>query len=149
MEPIELDRGTARQRAGARTDPATHVVWIVWAHFVIASIHGLTHLSLPVPLAPWQIGYVAVLVIAAPFAGLWVMRNGDRRTGAGIITLSMFLSLVFGVLFHFVLDNPDNINTLPHSHWEVPFVGSAMMVYLSELAGVVLGYRVWKSEAVS
>ena len=149
MEPIELDRATARQRAGALSDPATHVVWIVWAHFVIASVHGLTHVSLPVPLAPWQIGYVASLVIVAPLVGMWVMQNKDRRTGAGIVAVSMFLSLLFGGLFHFVLDNPDNINTLPHSHWAVPFVGSAMMVYLSELAGVVLGYRVWKSEAVS
>ncbi len=133
----------------SRGDPVTHVVWIVWAHFIIASAHGLTHLSLPVPLAQWQIGYVTLLVIVAPFVGLWVMRKKDRRIGAGIVAVSMLLSLVFGGLFHFVLDNPDNINTLPHSHWTVPFVGTAMMVYLSELAGLVLGYRVWKSGGVS
>ena len=138
MEPT----GTMQERL--REDgPIDHVVWIVWAHFFIARAHGLTHVTHGVPLAPWQMAYVGLFVVTVPMVGMWMMLNGRLRLGAGVVTVSMFLSLVFGIAFHFVFDTPDNICNLSWGFWTVPFTVTAFLVYLSELAGTVLAFRVF------
>lgn len=131
---------------GDEKDTVDFAMWGVWAHFFIASAHGTTHLTLGVPLAVWQMSFIGIVIVALPVVGLMIMLNQDRKLGAAIITVAMFASLAFGVLFHFVLNTPDNICGLAQTMWTPPFVATAILVMLSEIAGTVLGFRVWKEE---
>jgi hypothetical protein len=121
-----------------------HAVWMVWLHFFVAGAHGMTHLTLGVPLALWQMAFVGIVIVAMPVVGAMMMRKGDVGKGAGLVTITMFMSLVFGILFHFILNTPDNIAVIPSSPWAVYFIGTSYLVFLTELAGTMLGLRVWR-----
>jgi hypothetical protein len=70
--------------------------------------------------------------------------SGGGSTGAMMIALSMFDVLVFGLLYHFVLNTPDHIHRLPVCPWSLPFILSAIALTPIELAGAILGFRAWR-----
>lgn len=116
---------------------------MVLLHFAIAGFHGVTHLTTPVPLLPWQLIYVAVIITAAPLIGVLLMRKGSAELGGLIVGLSLAASFVFGFMHHFIMDNPDNICRTPDSAWTLSFITSAFGLAVTELAGAILGLKVW------
>lgn len=120
------------------------VTLVVLGHFAIALYHGVAHVMTSVALLPWQTAYVGAVVLVLPLAGLIAALCGHLKSGGLVIGLSMLGSLVFGVVFHFILDNPDNVCRQTANFWGINFIVTAGLVALSEAAGTVYGCRLWR-----
>ncbi|WP_276260046.1 hypothetical protein [Haloglomus litoreum] len=112
------------------------------AHLVVAVVHGVSHGLLPVGLAPWQNAVVLVAVFAGPVAGVALVRRG-HPLGLPLFTLTMAVGLVFGGVFHFLLENPDHVHALPAGAWRLPFQITAVGLVLTGAVGTALGGWHW------
>ena len=73
------------------------------AHAIVAIWHGAVHLLGPTPLTPLQVAFVTVVIILVPFVGAGLLWTTHMREAALVIASSMFASLLFGFMNHFVL----------------------------------------------
>ncbi|MFO0919016.1 MAG: hypothetical protein U0872_11960 [Planctomycetaceae bacterium] len=62
-----------------------------------------------------------------------------QREEAAVIALSMFGSLVFGVVNHSILETPDHVSAIPGPAWRHAFIASAALVSLTEAVSMVMG----------
>jgi hypothetical protein len=67
---------------------------------------------------------------------LWTNRS---RAAARLIALSMFGSLVFGLVNHFMLLSPDHITVVPADPSRYSFIFSAASLVVTETVGIILG----------
>lgn len=117
------------------------LLWTVIAHFLIAGSHAVMHLGASVALTLPQLAFIAIVIVAAPLYGTYLHFTKPGPAGAVITTLSMLGSLIFGFVFHFVADTPDNIG---HTHedvigaWAPAFDSSAVAVMVVEVLGTLL-----------
>jgi len=111
----------------------------VVVHLIVATWHGAAHLKIPVPLNALQTLFVGVVITAMPLIGMGMLWTKYRREAAALIALSMFGSLVFGVVNHYVLESPDHVSAIPEHAWRHAFVLSAALVAPSEAIGLALG----------
>lgn len=113
-------------------------VAVVAAHYAANLVHGVAHQGVPVPLTTLQTVFVVLVVGVAPLLSLWLLREG--RTTAAWTSLAVFLmaSLVFGLVFHYILDTVDHVANVPAGFWHGPFVGTAALVALADGAGVIV-----------
>jgi hypothetical protein len=65
-----------------------------------------------------------------------------RLVGAWLLVASMAGSLVFGLLYHFLVPGSDNVFAQPHGAWRAAFVVTAVVLSLLQATGVVIGLRV-------
>jgi hypothetical protein len=112
---------------------------IVVVHAAVALWHGSAHVHVPVPLTPLQSGFVAVVILLAPFVGAGLLWTSRKLTGAWVIAISMLASLLFGAINHFVLHSPDNVAEVPEHAWRHAFVLSAVLVAVTEAIGTAIG----------
>lgn len=114
--------------------------WVVGAHLVIASCHGAAHLALDIPSTPaddvFRIGVVAVL----PVLALALLHHSQQRQlGAVWLTLAMAASWFYGAVNHFVFTGRDHVGTGSRSHWDLIFTTTAVLLFILEMSGTVLG----------
>jgi hypothetical protein len=76
---------------------------------------------------------VFVVIIAGPWVGLVLMRLA-RRSGAWMIAATMAGSLVFGLMYHFIVPNPDHVAYVD-PQWRSLFATTAVLVALTEALG--------------
>lgn len=88
-----------------RSIVATSVV----LHLVVLFWHGAAHAGIPVPLTSVQWAFVIVVIYVLPVAGGIFVWTERRVAGAWLVTLSMFASLVFGFINHFMRASPDYV----------------------------------------
>lgn len=119
------------------------LVGLILAHALVSGLHGLAHAALPVPLAAWQQLFVLLVPTLAPFVALYTLRRGHERAGAALLALSMAAALFFGLSFHYLLPNPDNVAAVPARFWGTGFTLTAAAIAVSELAGAAVGVRLW------
>jgi hypothetical protein len=119
---------------------------IVVAHLVVSLIHGAAHSGAQVPLSAAQNVFVYIVILAGPIAALVLMR-ANRRLGATLLALTMGASLVFGIVFHFVLDTPDHVSHVTAGTWRLPFQSTAGLLAILEAAGVWAGIRTRSGQA--
>jgi hypothetical protein len=115
------------------------LVAIVIVHCAVALWHGAAHVHVPVPLTSLQTAFVGIVIVALPFVGVVLLGTRRQTAAAWVITVSMFGSLLFGFLNHFVLDSPDYVMAVPEHAWRHTFVLSAALVAITETIGTVLG----------
>ena len=114
---------------------------VVVVHFVVADLHGVAHIGAGVALTAAQLVVVVVVISAAPFYGLYLHYRRPGPQGAAILVASMAASLVFGWVFHFVADTPDNVARVEPGlvgAWATAFDSSAYIVACIELLGTLL-----------
>jgi len=114
---------------------------VVVVHFVVAVLHGVAHIDAGVALTAAQLVVVVVVISAAPFYGLYLHYRRPGPQGAAILVASMAASLVFGWVFHFVADTPDNVARVEPGlvgAWATAFDSSAYIVACIELLGTLL-----------
>ena len=114
---------------------------VVVVHFVVAGVHGVAHVGAGVALTAAQLVFVVVVITAAPVYGLYRHYRGPGAQGAAILVASMAASLVFGWVFHFVADTPDNVARVEPGlvgAWATAFDSSAYIVACIELLGTLL-----------
>ena len=100
--------------------------------------HGATHDGARVPLAAWQCAYVIAVVFVAPIAAAVLLWGRFRAVGAWLLLASMGGSLLFGLVYHFVVTGPDNVFT---NGAGAPFAATAVLVALSAALGLTVAIR--------
>jgi hypothetical protein len=121
---------------------------VVLVHFVVAGLHGAAHISAGVALTAAQWVFVATVITAAPFYGLYLYFRRPGPQGAAILVTSMAASLVFGWIYHFVADTPDNVVQVEPGivgAWATAFAGSAYAIAGIELLGTLLAVKLLRN----
>jgi hypothetical protein len=112
---------------------------VVLAHLLMTFVHGAAHRSAQVGLGPAGMLFVLIVIEIAPLVGLGLSIAG-RRIGGWIVASSMAASLLFGLINHFLLGGPDHVSSVAADSRAL-FTSSAILLVLSEAAGVLVGAR--------
>src|ERR671928_1589284 len=112
----------------------------VLVHLVINLLHGWAHEELGVGLTTWQTIYVINVIFFAPLIAMLLLWTRYVRLGLLLLVVSMAGSLVFGVLYHFLIFSPDHIFYIPPGDAAGTFRLTAFLLALTELFGVVAGW---------
>lgn len=111
----------------------------VLAHLVISIVHGRAHEQLAVGLSSWQNSYVMVVIVLAPLVAMVLIWTRYARSGLVLLVISMAGSLIFGVAYHYIVISPDHVSHLPPGAAQGLFRTTALLLMLTELAGVGIG----------
>jgi hypothetical protein len=118
----------------------TFVIIVVVAHLLISLVHGAAHAGAQIGLSPAQNAFVWIVVMIGPLAALALILAG-WPFGGELLAATMAGSLVFGIVFHFVVVSPDHVNHVSSDTWRLPFQITAVLLALLESAGVWAGVR--------
>ncbi|WP_435159576.1 hypothetical protein [Haladaptatus sp. DFWS20] len=110
---------------------------VLGAYLLVNLAHGVPHAIIPVPLTSFQSAFVVFVVTLGPIIGFDLLRRGAERTGSAIFVGSMVASLGFGIYFHFLVPNPDNVHAV-HGPWRLPFFVTAALVAIAGAGGVAV-----------
>ena len=113
----------------------------VLAHLVVSIVHGRSHESLGVGLNSWQNTYVLTVIVIAPLIAMVLIWTRYARTGLLLLVVSMAGSLIFGIVYHYVVISPDHVSHLPPGDSQGLFRTTALLLVLTELFG--LGVGLW------
>lgn len=113
-------------------------VGVAGVHYAGNLVHGLAHLGVPVALTAFQMLFVVVVVGLLPLASLWMLRAGRARLAWASLVAILLASLVFGLLFHYVIDTADHVTNVPGGAWHAPFAWTAAALALADGGGAVL-----------
>ena len=111
----------------------------VLAHLVVSIVHGRSHESLAVGLSSWQNTYVLTVIVITPLVAMGLIWTRYARTGLMLLVASMAGSLIFGVVYHYVVISPDHVSHLPPGDAQGLFRTTALLLVLTELFGVAVG----------
>ena len=111
----------------------------VLAHLAVMMLHGQAHDKLSVGLSSWQNIYVLVVVAIAPLVAMVLLWTRYNHMGLIVLVVSMAASLIFGVVYHYVVVSPDHVSHLPPGDAQGQFRMTAALLVLTELFGVVVG----------
>ena len=109
------------------------------AHLVVMLLHGQAHERLGVSLTPGQNAYVVIVIAITPLFAMLLLWTRYVRIGLVLFVLSMAGSLIFGVLYHYLVLSPDHIFYIPPGEAAGMFRLTALLLMLTELFGVVTG----------
>jgi hypothetical protein len=113
-------------------------VIIVAFHFLVGLVHGAAHSHLHIDMNLWQRVYILLVITVLPlisgFLLWWRVRGGFL-----LLLCSMLGALVFGGYYHFVLVGADNVASLGSNSWARPFQVTAVLLAITEAAGVLTG----------
>ena len=127
----------ARLRGMGRDKTLTALVAVVLLHLAVTLAHGSAHASAGVPLGPAGLAFVLVVIVVGPLAGLAWLRT-DPRAGALLIAVTMAGALLFGLVNHFVIPGPDQVEHVAASSRAL-FRTTAALLAITEAAGAALG----------
>jgi hypothetical protein len=116
-------------------------ITVVIIHLIVAAIHGMAHRKLGIDLSFLQKLFVITIITAAPILAMILLPTRAFTAGAALLVFSLAGSLLFGILYHFVIHSNDHVLHLPSSRWKLPFQITAVLLSLTELLGVWIGAR--------
>jgi len=103
-------------------------------------VHTASHAGQHVIFLPlWQLVFIAVVIYAAPVVAAVLLWTRYRVTGAWLLAASMAGSLVFGLLYHFLVPGPDNVFMQPSGTWQDTFQATAVLLSLLQVIGCSIG----------
>lgn len=111
----------------------------VLAHLAVNVLHGRAHDTLGVGLSTWQNIFVIVVILIAPLVAMVLLWTRYARLGLLVLVVSMAGSLIFGVVYHYVIISPDHVSHLPPGEAQGLFRITALLLILTELFGVWVG----------
>jgi hypothetical protein len=110
---------------------------VVILHTAVTIAHGSAHAAAGVGLSPMELAFVSAVIVIGPLAGLiWLRWN--PRSGAILIASTLMASLLFGLAKHFVMPGADRVDYVRDASRAL-FEGTAVLLAITESAGVVLG----------
>lgn len=123
--------------------------WIVSAivvtYLAVSSLHGLTHFAIPVGLTIAQWAFILIVVSFSPIVALGLLWADRDRIGFPLYVVSMIGGFVFGVYFHFLVPNPDNVGQV-HGPMAIEFEATAVLIAVTSLVGAAVGIWLWLRE---
>jgi hypothetical protein len=114
------------------------VTLVVLAHLVVNVLHGQAHTKLAVGLASWQQVYVITVILVAPLVALALSWTRYAKAGAWLLLWSMLGSLIFGVVYHYVIISNDHVAHLPPGEAGGIFRITALLLAITEAVGVAV-----------
>ena len=121
----------------------------VLAHLAINLLHGRAHEELRVGLSAWQSIYVVTVILIAPLIAMLLLWTSYARVGLLVLVISMAGSLIFGVIYHYVIVSPDHVSHLPPGDAQGVFRMTALLLIVTELLGLVAGLFGLRSKVYS
>lgn len=115
-------------------------------YFLANALHGVVHFSVPVGLTPFQWAFVLIVASSAPAVAIGLIWIGRTTDGLPLFTLSMAGAFLFGVYFHFLVENPDNVGAVQQA-WAGEFSLTAILIAVSSVVGAVYGGWLWMVDA--
>jgi hypothetical protein len=123
----------------------TRALVMTGMHVVATIVHGAAHEHYEIPMEPWQKIFIwMVIVIAPPVAGVLLWR-GSLRLGAWLLLVSMGSSLLFGLVFHFLLLGPDHVSSVNMQGWGATFQATAFLLAVTEALAAAAALRVLRA----
>lgn len=110
----------------------------VIAHLIVNLLHGRAHTELSVGLTSWQQFYVIAVILLAPLIALLLSWTRYAQAGLWLLLVSMLGSLIFGACYHYIIVSNDHVAHLPPGDARGLFRTTALLLLLTEAAGVVL-----------
>jgi hypothetical protein len=124
--------------------PSSTIVYLLVAVHVVASgVHGWSHLHAGVPTTFVQNVFISTVIVAIPLLAAALIASRRLRLGYALLLSSMAGSLVFGIVFHFVVDTPDSVANVCGAGARM-FLVSAVLLALVELTGTVWAAYCWR-----
>jgi hypothetical protein len=114
------------------------VTLVVLAHLVVNVLHGQAHTKLAVGLASWQQVYVITVILVAPLVALALSWTRYAKAGAWLLLWSMLGSLIFGVVYHYIIISNDHVAHLPPGEAGGIFRITALLLAITEAVGVAV-----------
>ncbi|HEU4934768.1 MAG TPA: hypothetical protein VFT48_21970 [Pyrinomonadaceae bacterium] len=111
----------------------------VLAHLVVSMVHGRSHESLGVGLSSWQNTYVLTVIVIAPLIAMVLTWTRYVHKGLLLLVVSLAGSLIFGIVYHYVVISPDHVSHLPPGDAQGLFRTTALLLVLTELFGLMVG----------
>jgi len=112
-------------------------------------LHGRAHEELRVGLSAWQSIYVVTVILIAPLIAMLLLWTSYARVGLLVLVISMAGSLIFGVIYHYVIVSPDHVSHLPPGDAQGVFRMTALLLIVTELLGLVAGLFGLRSKVYS
>jgi len=117
---------------------------LILIHSVVSSLHGLAHQAAMVTLTTFGYIYVGVVITLMPLVAAAFLFTRKKKVGALLLALSMLGSFIFGFWYHFLSQTNDNV-TQVHGPWHSTFLWTAVALAVIELAGTVVGFRLFRA----
>lgn len=114
-------------------------VIIVLLHFLVSIAHGAAHQNLHIMMNTWQSVYIMLVISLLPLISAVLLLLKRLRIGFWLLFVSMMGSLLFGGYYHFIAAGADNVASLGVHAWAPTFQVTAVLLALTEAAGVVTG----------
>ena len=111
----------------------------VLGHLAVSIVHGRAHESLGVGLSSWQNIYVLTVIVIAPLIAMLLIWTRVARLGLLLLVVSMAGSLIFGLVYHYVVISPDHVSHLPPGDAQGLFRTTALLLVTTEVFGLVVG----------
>jgi hypothetical protein len=108
---------------------------IVLTHMIVLFGHGAAHSHLQIEPSPWQHIFIAIVIFATPVLAALLLWTRWQRTGMTLLGVSLGGSLLFGLYYHFVVDGVDSVFNPIHTHWNIWFRITAVLLALVEVTG--------------
>jgi hypothetical protein len=116
---------------------------LILIHLIVSTLHGWAHQAAMVKLNTFGYVYVMIVITLGPLVAAGFLVTRKQKTGALLLALSMFGSFIFGVWYHFLSNTSDNV-TQVHGAWHSTFLWTAIALAVIELAGTVVGFRMFR-----
>jgi Mn2+/Fe2+ NRAMP family transporter len=110
---------------------------IVGAHTIVLFGHAIAHSHLQIEPSPWQRLFIAIVIFAVPVLAALLLWTRWQRAGMTLLGISLGGALLFGLYYHFVAGGPDSVFNPIHTHWNMRFAVTAVLLALVEITGCV------------
>ena len=117
---------------------------LILIHLIVSTLHGWAHQAAMVALTTFGNVYVIVVITLMPLIAAAFLFTRKKRIGALLLALSMLGSFIFGFWYHFLSQTNDNV-TQVHGPWHSTFLWTAIALAIIELAGAVVGLRLFRA----
>ena len=114
-------------------------VLVVACHFLISLAHGVAHSRLHIEMNLWQTAYILLVITLLPLISGFLLWRAASPRGFLLLLASMLGSLLFGGYYHFIAVGADNVASLGSHSWAQPFQMTAVLLAITEAAGVLAG----------
>jgi ACR3 family arsenite efflux pump ArsB len=82
---------------------------------------------------------VLTVIVIAPLIAMLLIWTRLARAGLVLLVISMTGSLIFGVVYHYIVISSDHVSHLPPGDAQGLFRTTALLLVLTELAGIGAG----------
>ena len=119
-------------------------VALILIHLVVSILHGWAHQGAMVTLTTFGNVYGAVVITLTPVVAAAFLFTRKKKIGALLLGLSMLGSFIFGFWYHFLSQTNDNVAQV-HGPWHSTFLWTAIALAVIELAGAIVGFRLYRA----